>query len=825
LSGTKTMSKLIFGFDRFEKNGDPLPNCEDYKFKGNKVCNCGNVFLGMFQDMDFNYIKKSKRAWINLNIETQHIDKIEYNYIYPIDVNSFAFSMGYNKWPDTFEDVSVFDSIPKRVIEDCQAGRCKILINYGYEGLTGDSKDTILFEPLLDRLHFLLEKHKIPQERFIYVDSNNTLCDFKLPTKINYFNYEYCAIDWWRFTKMWPSMMYHGNSLSSGNMKKWSNTKKKLRSKYYLSFNRLPKRHRVDLVLSLDRNNLLDKGYISFANNIEDWDWRDMVSVPEKESLEKKLPLVIDLEDLSDSKHSYDKFNVRYYLDSYFQIVTGNNFSWHEDQLIFSEKIWKSITNLQPFIYLDDVGALKKLREYGFKTFEPFIDESYDGIVNSDIRFGAIEQEINKLCNKSIEEIHEWYWSIEDILKYNYYHFYENFIPLVKHNLIEECLDNAPPNNECADGTQMRERYLLLNSSDGIVQNKKDFWPFEIVCSTEELYENEASLIEERVSDRIGWEKLKNAKSVLFINRKECWFDWESYDKLNELIGKYNLDPKKFYLGNHDLNFKENFESWVSSNDYVRLSEHDIYPPKHKNLILLDNVFGFDNMYFLQYDSFLSHKNKIRDIIYNSNPKKLFMSLNGMKRPHRKMLVDFLRENNLFDSGYVSVAWEGLYLDGDSLFIEDSGQPQLHPGFDIKTDNLNSFFDESFFTIVVDTSTSIDNDWYKPLAFNWDKYRCLFYGHPFILMSNKGTLKYLKSLGYETFPEIFDESYDEIDDWKERVEFVCSEVKRVCNLDKNELRNIFEKVHDKVIYNRRNFLNYPKHFKREKNKIERIFND
>jgi hypothetical protein len=165
--------------------------------------------------------------------------------------------------------------------------------------------------------------------------------------------------------------------------------------------------------------------------------------------------------------------------------------------------------------------ALKKLREYGFKTFEPFIDESYDGIVNSDIRFGAIEKEINKLCNKSIEEIHEWYWSIEDILKHNYYHFYENFIPLQKHNLIEECLNNAHPEGEVEDG-HMRERYLLLNSDDGIVQNKKDFCLFVFVCGTEELYSNEALLVEERISDRIGWEKLKNAKSVLFINRKEC---------------------------------------------------------------------------------------------------------------------------------------------------------------------------------------------------------------------------------------------------------------------------------------------------------------
>ena len=55
------MSKLILGFDRFKENGDPLPNCEDYKFKGRKVCNCGNVFLGMIQNITHDYFKKSER--------------------------------------------------------------------------------------------------------------------------------------------------------------------------------------------------------------------------------------------------------------------------------------------------------------------------------------------------------------------------------------------------------------------------------------------------------------------------------------------------------------------------------------------------------------------------------------------------------------------------------------------------------------------------------------------------------------------------------------------------------------------------------------------
>ena len=431
------MSKLIFGFDRFKENGDPLPNCEDYIFQGRKICNAGNVFLGMFQNVNLEYLKKSKREWEFLEVDTLPIDKIESNYVYHIDINSFAWSLGYNKWPDTFEDVSVFDSISSKVIKDAQNGKCKIVLNYGYEGLGSHHRDTILHKPLLERVHFLLDKYKIAHKDFIYMDSNHGLDKSPMDTDINIVQYEYCAIDWWRFTKQWSSMMYYGDVMSSKNMKKWLDTKKKLRSKYYISFNRLPKKHRVELVMSLDKNNLLDKGYVSFAPKISDWDWKNMVTESERKSLEKKMPLVIDRKDLSDAKYSYEKFDIKYYLDSYFQVVTGNDFTDLDDQLIFSEKIWKPITNFQPFIYLDNAGALKKLREYGFKTFSPFIDERYDDILDVKKRFSMIETEINKLCNKSIEEIQEWYWSIEDVLKYNYYHFYENFIPKQKENLIK----------------------------------------------------------------------------------------------------------------------------------------------------------------------------------------------------------------------------------------------------------------------------------------------------------------------------------------------------------------------------------------------------
>jgi ATP-dependent exoDNAse (exonuclease V) beta subunit len=94
-----------------------------------------------------------------------------------------------------------------------------------------------------------------------------------------------------------------------------------------------------------------------------------------------------------------------------------------------SEKIFKPIANLQPFLVLGDYLTLSELKKLGFKTFEPFIDESYDTERDSYKRMELLEKEIIKLKNMSIDEIHNWYYSIVDILIFNKKHLYsfENY--------------------------------------------------------------------------------------------------------------------------------------------------------------------------------------------------------------------------------------------------------------------------------------------------------------------------------------------------------------------------------------------------------------
>jgi hypothetical protein len=67
-------------------------------------------------------------------------------------------------------------------------------------------------------------------------------------------------------------------------------------------------------------------------------------------------------------------------------------------------------------------GALKLLRELGFKTFSPYIDESYDEIEDTNLRLQAIYAEIVKLSSRSREELHTWYWGMRDILIHNHNH-------------------------------------------------------------------------------------------------------------------------------------------------------------------------------------------------------------------------------------------------------------------------------------------------------------------------------------------------------------------------------------------------------------------
>jgi hypothetical protein len=124
------------------------------------------------------------------------------------------------------------------------------------------------------------------------------------------------------------------------------------------------------------------------------------------------------------------------YLKTYFSVITETIFYEHGNYI--SEKTFKGIQHLHPFIIVGKPGILKYLQSKGFKTFNEFWDESYDTIQNNSDRMITIYELIKSLILKSDEEWIELNKKLFPILKHNRKH-------LLSFN--EELVNNTYINN------------------------------------------------------------------------------------------------------------------------------------------------------------------------------------------------------------------------------------------------------------------------------------------------------------------------------------------------------------------------------------------
>jgi hypothetical protein len=131
--------------------------------------------------------------------------------------------------------------------------------------------------------------------------------------------------------------------------------------------------------------------------------------------------------------------------------------------------------------------------------------------------------------------------------------------------------------------------------------------------------------------------------------------------------------------------------------------------------------------------------------------------------------------------------------------------------------NVWSFAHEKYYLdcfCSVVTETYIDENWdpfftekiFKPLA----------YGHPFLVHSSAGALRLLRRLGFETFPEIFEESYDEIESPQMRFEHILLEIQRLCDRSLDDLQDVYQRLIPKLQHNQQVFREHlPRQYTRE----------
>ena len=328
----------------------------------------------------------------------------------------------------------------KFIIDDINSGKCKLI----FASLTEFcNHDYFIY---MNKFKKQLKHYNNSEEKIVIFDFMNNLenAKKKFDTNIQFKYFNWLMVAWKHYINI-PKTI--------------DNVKEKdyKREKYFITLNKsVKKQHRPFLLYYLWKNDLLDKGFVSFfyekefksefKDNMTN-SYQEFVKLSENE-IDKFIdwlennPLYVDVDkkEFEDNKQysgaPNEIFNDKTdnaYKNSYFNILTESSFieSNMEFDLDFyvNERNSFPITAFQPFIAVNGHHHMKKLQELGFKTFHPHIDETYDSIQNSAVRFYLITKEISRLCSMSKQEIHDWYWEMEDILKHNHTYYYKEFIP------------------------------------------------------------------------------------------------------------------------------------------------------------------------------------------------------------------------------------------------------------------------------------------------------------------------------------------------------------------------------------------------------------
>ena len=340
------------------------------------------------------------------------------------------------------------DGINDTIIDDSENDKCLLVISSIAEG-------NVTEETLRD-IHLLLDTHKISPKNVLLIQSNYNLqkqydemcelydIDEKIDILIIQHKLESSVESYVQILNgEWEG--WESSFLKEPTINSWEDVKKildKPRDYYYLSYNKTLRPDRVALLSLLLKDNLIEKGLVSVGsekygstgkqtwpdefNFIED----NLREIKEWSSELKKLqpispdgePTVEELAKLTNKElntcgYTYgDQFR-----RVYFMVVTEDILD--AESMFFSQTTYKPIVSLSPFIMFGSPYMMKNLREVqGFKTFSPWIDESYDEEENHEKRLYMISEEVKRLCNTPKEKMNEWYYEMKDILIYNQNH-------------------------------------------------------------------------------------------------------------------------------------------------------------------------------------------------------------------------------------------------------------------------------------------------------------------------------------------------------------------------------------------------------------------
>ena len=272
----------------------------------------------------------------------------------------------------------------------------------------------------------IIDVYNIPEEQVIFLSS--------IPNIEYYVNYTAKRLGKPSIKCEWFSLFEVVGKEALENKGDYVNLPKSMKvyDKKFLNLNRRWRLHRPLLVTLLRDKGLLHEGHISLAKSDDGGNWSTSLNKLQRmyatndeisKIIHRNLDIVslpdmyLDTGDLVTNRAMHENSVNKYYEQTYFSVITET--TYHENIPFLSEKVFKAIAMGHPFILVSAPNTLQYLKELGYKTFHPMIDEKYDTITDHGERMLYIVKEIERLCNMDRSNLKKWLKSARFVAKHN----------------------------------------------------------------------------------------------------------------------------------------------------------------------------------------------------------------------------------------------------------------------------------------------------------------------------------------------------------------------------------------------------------------------
>jgi hypothetical protein len=280
---------------------------------------------------------------------------------------------------------------------------------------------------------------------------------------------------------------------------------------------------------------------------------------------------------------------------------------------------------------------------------------------------------------------------------------------------------------------------------------------------------------------------LQRGKAIFMIDQslEGYHYNW-LFDYFHGECKKYNIPAGAivYITGNMEIDVK--YEKWADQKGLIERIKCIPYA-------------GFEEFVFttamhkrgnspISFEHHLTHKADKKINTFNILQKR--------PRLHRCLMYYKLHENNLLDNALCSMdkPWSDQPIDHIGNFNIDHNKwndmvstlPRYINDVSFHTEDYNHYITRLHPEYCLNSWVSVVSEpqffEHEDTVFTSEKiFKPIAMRHPFISFANKGHLKALRKLGYKTFSDFWDESYDEMDD-VERLDEIIRLIKEIESL-------------------------------------------